>query len=163
MKNLCFYLFGILIYMNATAAPVTIYSFDSKEKEKIFYKLGEEIRCLVCQNQNIAESNSELAQDLRAKIYDMLMKDKTEDEITAFMVERYGDYVLFDPPFKPITWLLWLGPLLVFIVGAVYALIMVKSKSETTEQVVVKSSDQNSRLDQLKSEISSSDNEGDKQ
>ena len=143
----------MVVWCNAFAAPVTIYKFDSKESEAIFYKLSDEIRCLVCQNQNIAESNSELAQDLKQKIHSMLQQGKSEDEITEFMVERYGDYVLFDPPFKPLTWLLWLGPLLIFIIAAIVVLRTIGGQREPASENEVYSEDDAARLDGLKSEI----------
>ena len=144
------------------AAPVTIYEFDSKEKEAVFYKLTEEVRCLVCQNQTIAESNSALAQDLKKKIYEMLQQDKSEDEIVEFMIERYGDYVMFNPPFKPLTWALWFGPLVVFIVAVFMALKVVASQNKTKVVKAEYSTDEASRLDNLKSEIQTIKDKGNK-
>ena len=72
--------------------------------------LAEQLRCLVCQNQTIADSNAELAVDLRRQIREQIAQGKSDSEITGFMVERYGDFVLYRPPVKPITLLLWLGP-----------------------------------------------------
>jgi len=137
MKKLISFLFLPLFFLNvvtisvATAAPIETFKFESAENEKIFHKLSEELRCLVCQNQNIAESNSDLAKDLRLEIYNMLSQGKTEDEIVDFMVQRYGDYVLYRPPFKPMTWLLWFGPVIIFIIGLVFAVRLVKAQSAT--------------------------------
>jgi len=114
--------------LSATAAPIETYKFDSPETEKIFHKLSEELRCLVCQNQNIAESNADLAKDLRLEIYTMLSAGKTEDEIVGFMVKRYGDYVLYRPPFKPMTWLLWFGPAIAFVIGLTFVVRFMKSQ-----------------------------------
>lgn len=111
------------------AAPIETFKFDSPEKEKIFHKLSEELRCLVCQNQNVAESNADLAKDLRLQIYDMLSEGKTEDEIVDYMVQRYGDYVLYDPPMKPMTWILWFGPVMAFFFGLFFVLRVMKSQS----------------------------------
>jgi cytochrome c-type biogenesis protein CcmH len=72
--------------------------------------ISERLRCLVCQNQSIAESQADLANDLRRQVREMLAAGKTEDEVIDFMVERYGDFVLYDPPFKFTTLLLWGGP-----------------------------------------------------
>ncbi len=83
-------------------------------------KLSEELRCLVCQNQSIAESQAELAQDLRRQVREMLTAGKSDDEVRAFMVERYGDFVLYEPPVKRSTLLLWLGPV-VLLLGALGA------------------------------------------
>ena len=161
MRFLTLIIMSCIFIFSVTAAPVTIYTFDSKEKEKIFYKLSDELRCLVCQNQNIAESNSELAQDLRRQIYDMLMQGKSEDDIVEFMVERYGDYVLFNPPFKPLTWMLWLGPLIIFVFALGYAMRTVKSKRKTEVVEEQLSSEESSRLSDLKSEMQQKSNKGD--
>jgi cytochrome c-type biogenesis protein CcmH len=109
-----------------SAAPIETFKFDSPETEKVFHKLSEELRCLVCQNQNIAESNAGLAKDLRLEIYTMLQQGKTEDEIVGFMVQRYGDYVLYRPPFKPLTWVLWFGPIIIFVIGLFVAIRFMK-------------------------------------
>ena len=111
------------------SAPIETFKFDSPDKEKVFHKLSEELRCLVCQNQNIAESNAGLAKDLRLEIHTMLSEGKTEAEIVDFMVQRYGDYVLYRPPFNPMTWLLWFGPLIIFIIGLIFAVRFMKAQS----------------------------------
>ena len=119
----------MFISAQVIAAPIETFKFDSKETEKTFHKLSEELRCLVCQNQNIAESNADLAKDLRLEMYTMLSQGKTEAEIVDFMVQRYGDYVLYRPPFKPMTWLLWFGPGLVFVISLVFVVRLMKSRS----------------------------------
>ncbi len=85
--------------------------------EKRLQALSEELRCLVCQNQNIADSNAELAQDLRREIRTMIRDGKSDKEIIDFMVVRYGDFVLYRPPLKGATLLLWGGPLLLLALG----------------------------------------------
>ena len=79
--------------------------------------LGEELRCLVCQNQTIADSHAPLAEDLRNQIRAMVRQGRTDDEIRAYMVERYGDFVLYKPPFKATTALLWVGPFALALLG----------------------------------------------
>jgi cytochrome c-type biogenesis protein CcmH len=81
-------------------------------------KLAEKLRCLVCQNQSIADSNAELANDLRGQIREQLAAGKSDDEIVRYMVDRYGDFVLYQPPFKATTLLLWAGPALLLAGGA---------------------------------------------
>ena len=81
--------------------------------------LAEELRCLVCQNQTIADSNATLAQDLRNQIREQIAQGRSDDQIRTYMVERYGDFVLYRPPLKATTVVLWLGPLLLLVVGAV--------------------------------------------
>jgi cytochrome c-type biogenesis protein CcmH len=80
--------------------------------------LGEELRCLVCQNQTIADSHAPLAVDLRNQIRAMVRQGRSDDEIRAYMVERYGDFVLYKPPLKATTIFLWVGPFVLFLVGA---------------------------------------------
>lgn len=126
-------LIAVAFSLSVAAAPIETFKFDSPETEKVFHKLSEELRCLVCQNQNIAESNADLAKDLRLEIYTMLSDGKSEDEIVDFMVQRYGDYVLYRPPFKPMTWLLWFGPAIVFAFGLVYVVRFMKSQSSKTQ------------------------------
>jgi cytochrome c-type biogenesis protein CcmH len=79
--------------------------------------LGAELRCLVCQNQSIEESNAELAVDLRRQIREQITQGKTDREIIDYMVARYGDFVLYRPPFKATTALLWIGPFLLLLIG----------------------------------------------
>jgi cytochrome c-type biogenesis protein CcmH len=109
---------------------VITYDFASAEQEALFNKLSDELRCLVCQNQAISDSNADLAKDLRDEIYAMLQQGKSEDEIVEFMVVRYGDFVLYRPPVKPITWLLWFGPALALIVGFVVVIRIVKKQKQ---------------------------------
>ncbi len=135
----------------SVAAPIETFKFDSPETEKVFHKLSEELRCLVCQNQNIAESNADLAKDLRLEIYTMLSDGKSEDEIVDFMVQRYGDYVLYRPPFKPMTWLLWFGPAIVFAFGLVFVVRFMKSQS-AKKQVESLSDEEIKRIKDLHAE-----------
>lgn len=85
--------------------------------EKRLRQLSENLRCLVCQNQSIADSHAELADDLRREIRNMIKDGRSDEEIIDFMVARYGDFVLYLPPFKATTVLLWVGPLLLMLVG----------------------------------------------
>jgi cytochrome c-type biogenesis protein CcmH len=81
-------------------------------------KLEEELRCLVCQNQSLADSSAPLAEDLRREVRALAVSGKSDEEIKAFLVARYGDFVLYDPPVKRITWLLWFGPFVLLALGA---------------------------------------------
>ena len=80
-------------------------------------EISQELRCLVCQNQSIDDSNAALARDLRVLVRERLSAGDSNDEVIRFIVDRYGDFVLLNPPFKPSTWLLWLGPALVLVLG----------------------------------------------
>lgn len=86
-----------------------------------YHDLLGELRCLVCQNESLASSSASLAGDLRVQVQDMIDQGASNREIKTYLVERYGDFVLYDPPVKPRTWLLWSGPFLILILGAVIA------------------------------------------
>lgn len=102
------------------ALPAWAAELDA-ELQTRYQALIAELRCLVCQNQNIAESNAPLAQDLRAQVKTMLIQGESDASIKAYMVERYGDFVLYRPPVKPQTWLLWGGPFLLLFAGLLIA------------------------------------------
>jgi len=105
----------------AAGAPALAAEAQPTERDSIAaargVKLSEKLRCLVCQNQSIADSNAELAQDLRGQIREQIAAGKTDDEIIAYMVARYGDFVLYEPPLKATTVLLWAGPALLILGG----------------------------------------------
>ena len=92
-------------------------SFTSPEHEERYHALIDELRCLVCQNQTIADSNADLASDLRREVYRMVEDGQNAEEIAGFMVARYGDFVLYRPPLQGATMLLWAGPFLLVAVG----------------------------------------------
>ncbi len=102
--------------------------FTSPEREALYRKMVLELRCLVCQNQNIADSNAELAQDLRRRTYDLVSQGKSEQDIVAFMVQRYGDFVMYRPPFKSTTLFLWLGPFLILVLAVAMLLLYVRRR-----------------------------------
>ena len=95
--------------------------------------LGEELRCLVCQNQTIADSSAPLALDLRNQIRGQIAAGKSDDEIRAYMVQRYGDFVLYRPPLKATTLVLWLGPFALIMVGAAVFLVVVRRRRATDD------------------------------
>ena len=109
-------LFGVLLAM-PVQAKVEIVQFDTPEQEERYKKLIAELRCLVCQNQNLADSDAELAVDMRRKAYELVKQDKTKTEIANFMVDRYGEFVLYRPPFNRNTVLLWIGPFIILLIG----------------------------------------------
>jgi len=106
-----------LLLVFGAQAKVEVLSFDTPEHEERYNKLIAELRCLVCQNQNLADSNAELAVDLRRKTYELVSKDKSEKEIATYMVDRYGEFVLYRPPLNSNTLLLWTGPFIILLIG----------------------------------------------
>lgn len=99
---------------SANPSPATV---ADPALEKRVTALSEELRCLVCQNQSIADSNAPLALDLKNQVREKLTQGKSEQEVIAYMVERYGDFVRYRPPLKSSTWLLWFGPVLLLLAG----------------------------------------------
>ena len=91
--------------------------------------LETQLRCLVCQNQTLAESNAPLAEDLRKEVRELALAGKSDDEIRAYLVARYGDFVLYNPPVKPTTYLLWFGPFLLLAGGAIVWLAVLRRRA----------------------------------
>lgn len=98
-------------------------------------RLSEDLRCLVCQNESIAESRADFSNDLRREIREQIKANKTDEEILEFMVERYGDFVLYDPPLKTTTFFLWFGPLFLLIIGATALMFILKRRRAQIEEV----------------------------
>ncbi len=117
-------------------AAVEVIEFSSVENENRYKTLVAELRCLVCQNQNIASSNADLAKDLRNQVYQRIRNGETDQEIIAFMVERYGDFVLYKPPLKAKTMLLWLGPFVLLLAGLVVMFFFIRSRSRQVDSEV---------------------------
>ncbi|MGB1800906.1 MAG: cytochrome c-type biogenesis protein [Gammaproteobacteria bacterium] len=111
------FLFLLLFFSNSVFAEIAGFPFESEAEEQRFRDLSAELRCLVCQNQSLADSNAGLAQDLRTELYEQVLTGNSEDQIINFMTERYGDFILYKPRFAAKNLLLWLGPFLLFIVG----------------------------------------------
>ena len=101
----------------ANAAKEALPNAEDPEIEQRMVRLAEDLRCLVCQNESLAGSKAELAEDLRREIRAQMKAGKDDKEVIAYLTERYGDFVLYRPPFKPVTWLLWLGPVLFLGIG----------------------------------------------
>ena len=94
--------------------------------------LSEELRCLVCQNQTLADSNAPLAQDLRREVHELAQQGKSDAEIKDYLVARYGDFVLYKPPVKPTTWLLWFGPFAFLLGGALVWLVVLRRRGRVS-------------------------------
>ncbi|RLU01951.1 MAG: cytochrome c-type biogenesis protein CcmH [Ketobacter sp.] len=117
-------------------ATIDAYEFDDYEKEQRFRVLIGELRCPKCQNQNISDSNAGLAKDIKDRAYRLINEGKSNQEITSYMVERYGDFITYRPPMKPSTWFLWFGPFVLTSLAIVILLIR-KLKAKPPEPVSV--------------------------
>ena len=117
MKIFLFTSILILLSVQQLHAAEVMLEFDSPEQETRFEELLEELRCMVCQNQTLADSNARLARDLRKRTYNMVRSGKSNNEIIEHMVERFGDFVLYRPPLKKTTVLLWFGPVIFLLIA----------------------------------------------
>jgi cytochrome c-type biogenesis protein CcmH len=129
-------LFSLLLSISAQAA-IDAYKFDDPKKEKIYHELTDELRCLVCQNQNIAGSNAELAVDMRRKTYEMVSAGQSKQQVADYMADRYGDFVLYKPPFKSSTAVLWIGPFIILGVSIWLMLRVIRNRREEHETASV--------------------------
>lgn len=123
------------------------YSFSDSEQEKRFQELSEQLRCPKCQNQNLADSNSPVAEDLRDKVYELINKGQNNDEIVTYMVERYGDFVRYNPPLNIKTVFLWGLPVLFLLIGAA---LLIALKPKTSSQTPTLSDEEQAKLKKLK-------------
>ncbi|MCW8945147.1 MAG: cytochrome c-type biogenesis protein CcmH [Sedimenticola sp.] len=124
------FLLVLLLFPLFIHAAIETAQFDDPDKEARYKQLIAELRCLVCQNQNLADSNAELAQDMRRKTYDLVKEGATTDDVVEYMVKRYGDFVLYRPPFRVSTILLWVGPFIILAGGVMFLLVMIRRRSQ---------------------------------
>ncbi|MEM7707593.1 MAG: cytochrome c-type biogenesis protein [Pseudomonadota bacterium] len=110
--------------------------FESPAQEERYWALIEELRCLVCQNQNLADSDATLAKDLRDQVLEMMVAGQSNDQIKSFLAERYGDFVLYRPPVKPATWGLWFGPLVLVLIGGMALVFNLRRRRALPAQVL---------------------------
>jgi len=112
-------LFAVLLTCGSLQAKEAALMAEDPVVEKRLIHISEELRCLVCQNESLASSRAELANDLREEVRKLIRQDKSDSQIKEYLVTRYGDFVLYRPEVKPITWVLWFGPFLLLLAGVV--------------------------------------------
>lgn len=138
MKNLMKHL--LLVFMLVVSsngfARVSAFEFQNEAQEEAYNDLVQELRCLVCQNQNIADSNAELAQDLKRKTYELVVSGKSKDEIADYMTERYGDFVMYRPPVTQTTLFLWVGPFIIMFIGIFFLIRVIRSRKQQHQSVL---------------------------
>ncbi|MCJ8298265.1 MAG: cytochrome c-type biogenesis protein CcmH [Pseudomonadales bacterium] len=130
----------LLLLSMALSAAIDTYEFDNNTQRKRFQQLSQELRCPKCQNQNLAGSNSAIASDLRDKLYQMVRAGQSTAQIKTYMVERYGEFVLYKPSMNSMTYALWYGPFVLLFIGllVVVALSRKKASRKATEVTEVK-------------------------
>jgi len=133
-KTLSAFIFFIVI--NALAVEIDPKTFDNPTQEERYHTLIEQFRCVVCQNQSVAESNSKVALSVRELVYTMLQAGQSDEAIKTQLVASYGDFVLYEPPLKPTTYFLWLGPLLILLIALATLLYFIRRHTvETTTEL----------------------------
>lgn len=108
---------ALLLRLLPAAAGVEMFDFNGNVSEDRYMALIGQLRCLVCQNQSLADSDAELAHDLRVEVYEHMQQGQSDQQVIDFLVSRYGDFVLYNPPVKPSTYLLWYGPFVLLALG----------------------------------------------
>ena len=122
---------ALLLALSSTyAVKIEFHDFANKEQEQLYLQLIAELRCVKCQNQNLAESNAELAKDMREKAYAIIIKGGSRDDVVTYMTDRYGDFVLYRPPFKIKTILLWFGPAVLLLFSLYYLIKRIRQQEK---------------------------------
>ncbi|MCW8333048.1 cytochrome c-type biogenesis protein CcmH [Vibrio sp. SCSIO 43135] len=143
----------------AASAAIDVYEFDTLEQELQFKDLSHTLRCPKCQNNTIGDSNAELAQDLRQKVYEMTKEGKSEKEIVDYMIARYGNFVTYNPPLTLGTAVLWAGPIAVLVLG--FGLIVLRTR--TTKKKTASGDDWDKDKEARLKALLDEKNNGDKQ
>lgn len=141
----------VLLMFMALSLPSTAglesFDFTGNVDEDRYKALITEVRCLVCQNQSLADSGAGLAYDLRLEVYELMDQGHSDEEVIDFLVSRYGDFVLYNPPVKPSTWMLWYGPFVLLLAGLILLVRNVRRRSRQHEAAL--SGEQQERLKSL--------------
>lgn len=144
MKHGMMLLIALIISFSALADNIDTYHFSSEEQEQQYRQLTESLRCPKCQNNSIADSNAMIAGDMRLKVYELLQSGQTAEQVKAYMVARYGNFVTYQPPLMASTLILWAGPALFVVTGAL--VIVLRSRKRTGAEL---DTEQQARLDEL--------------
>lgn len=138
---------SLFVSLSTVNASVEMNKFTNEQQEDRYNHIIEELRCLVCQNQNIAGSNAGLAQDLRKKVHTMILAGNDDDAIYEFMVSRYGDFILYRPPFNLSTFILWIGPFILLVMGLFILMHFIRNRKKVV--VVELSNEEKEKLKEL--------------
>lgn len=136
-------------------ATIMVYPFDDEVKELRFNHLIQVLRCPKCQNNNLADSNSALAIDLKNIIYDQLKAGKSDDEIIDYLKDRYGDFISYRPPLKPSTWIIWFGPFVVLLLSGFFIFRFLSARQNNKIIIAESSTESNELLEQWATETQS--------
>jgi cytochrome c-type biogenesis protein CcmH len=130
VKKLFILLCLLMIYQHSIASE-DYYTFNSHDKQQRFESLLSQLRCLVCQNQTLADSNAPLAEDLRNQVYLKINAGQSDKNITDYLISRYGNFILYRPPFDKATLVLWCGPFIIFLFSMIYLFYCIRNKNKS--------------------------------
>jgi cytochrome c-type biogenesis protein CcmH len=139
----------LLVACTSVLAKDAVLLAEDPVVEQRLIAISEELRCLVCQNESLAGSRADLAMDLRRELRNLIKQGKTDAEIREFMVSRYGDFVLYRPPVKPTTWLLWLGPFGLMVAGLVALFVYLRRRNSEVAATTGLTEEQSKRAEAL--------------
>lgn len=122
-------LLALAVLLPHSAVAIDVLPFNDRAEEQRFQNLARQLRCLVCQNESLADSSADLAKDLRQEVFDQMRQGKSDDEIKHYLTARYSDFVLYNPPLRGGTLFLWFGPLLVFLIGLAVVVLIVRRRA----------------------------------
>ncbi|MHB1895562.1 MAG: cytochrome c-type biogenesis protein [Metallibacterium sp.] len=125
-----FAVLGLMLGVAFAATAIDALPFKNTAQEVRFQNLTRQLRCLVCQNEDLADSNAKLAQDLRLVIFQQMQAGRSDAQIKQWLVDRYSDYVLYKPPLKPSNYALWFGPFVVLLLGALGVVIYLRRRAQ---------------------------------
>ena len=148
MKKLTVF-FMMLLFSVTTFSAIDALNFDSAQQEHDYHQLTQSLRCPQCQNNNIADSNATIAVDMRGKVFELLQEGKNRHEVVDYMIQRYGNFVTYDPPMTTSTIVLWIAPILLVLIGILF---IFKRKSKSPSAVnsdAILDDEENARLSAL--------------
>ncbi len=128
-------IFAIALLASMSAFAIDPLPFKNDAQRERFQNLTSQLRCMVCQNESLDASNADLAKDLRHQIFNMMQRGKSDGEIKQYLVARYSDFVLYDPPLKASTALLWFGPLALLVIGGIVVVVLLRRRVKPAEAI----------------------------
>ena len=146
MKCIIVFLMGLCVGL-ANAGEASPMAEDPVVEARLVH-ISPELRCLVCQNESLSSSRAELADDLRREVRDLIRANKSDQEIKDFLVSRYGDFVLYRPEVKPLTWVLWFGPFVALLMAAIFLLAYLRQRRLVVQPEALSDADR-ARVEQL--------------
>ncbi|MFU2047585.1 cytochrome c-type biogenesis protein [Avibacterium gallinarum] len=143
MRKIPYFFTALLFCAISAKAAIEVRNFASAQQEQDYQSLTQELRCPQCQNNNIADSNATIAVDMREKVYELLSQGQSKQQVVDYMVQRYGNFVTYNPPLTPATVLLWAVPVCLVLLGGILVLRRKPKKQPQAKQSAVQINDEN--------------------